>query len=337
MVGGRLAKRWIFSKIIADRISFVYLQPMTKCAPVWRLLLSLFLAFSFAGCSQFKRSGIADEKDPHFLDGKRRVSGLDYAGAIEAFERALQSNPNNAAAHFELGLIFEGRANDQAAAIYHFQKYQNLYTNSPKSELVTQKINYAKRTLATQHAPALVNRTVQHQLEQLVATNEFYRNRLLVLEAEIARGPRYITNYVTNYFSVDKEESRSRSMTWPTKEVEAPPQTVQTDDPPPRTEIKSAQAAVKQAPAVDSTPKTLPTGSSKNLAGSSEPRSSSRSTRTPKRAEPAPTTRTHRVAPGDTMQVLARRYGISVAELKAANPGMGNGTRAGQTLNIPAK
>jgi LysM repeat protein len=37
------------------------------------------------------------------------------------------------------------------------------------------------------------------------------------------------------------------------------------------------------------------------------------------------------------MAKVAKQYKISVAELKAANPGIGNGTRAGQLLKIPQK
>jgi N-acetylmuramoyl-L-alanine amidase len=53
--------------------------------------------------------------------------------------------------------------------------------------------------------------------------------------------------------------------------------------------------------------------------------------------KPKPKVVKHTVRPGETMQVLARKYKISVAQLRAANPGLGSGTRAGQTLNIPTK
>jgi LysM repeat protein len=43
------------------------------------------------------------------------------------------------------------------------------------------------------------------------------------------------------------------------------------------------------------------------------------------------------VRPGDTLEVVARRYGVSVSALKAANPGARRGARSGQQLVIPER
>lgn len=308
---------------------------MTKCAPAWRLLLSLFLIVCVTGCSQFKRGDVADEKDPHYLDAKRRLSGLDYAGAIESFERALQSNPDNAAAHLELGLIFDERADD-AAAVYHYQKYLNLRTNAPNADLITLKINDSKRALATRHVPAIINRNVQEELERLIATNEMYLKRIQMLETELARGPRYITNVVTNYVTVNEEEQRSRSMTWPTRVVEnRPPEQPEEEEPPPR------KPAVENVAVSSSKPSgSRPNGTTRNGGSRSNgSRETEHASSKPKRSEPAASSRTrsHTVRPGETLAVLARKFGVSVSALRAANPGLGKGTRAGQTLKIPSK
>lgn len=44
---------------------------------------------------------------------------------------------------------------------------------------------------------------------------------------------------------------------------------------------------------------------------------------------------THTVAQGETLYGLAKRYGVTVDELVAANPGVDNGIKVGQLLNIP--
>jgi membrane-bound lytic murein transglycosylase D len=44
----------------------------------------------------------------------------------------------------------------------------------------------------------------------------------------------------------------------------------------------------------------------------------------------------HEVQRGDTLYGVARRYGISVAELAEANPDLDGGLRAGQMLHLPA-
>lgn len=43
------------------------------------------------------------------------------------------------------------------------------------------------------------------------------------------------------------------------------------------------------------------------------------------------------VQAGDTLFSIGQRYGLSVAELQAANPGVGSAISAGQVLNIPAR
>ena len=49
----------------------------------------------------------------------------------------------------------------------------------------------------------------------------------------------------------------------------------------------------------------------------------------------APATRTHRVAPGETLWGIARRYGVTVEEVRAANRLEDDRVRIGQTLTIP--
>ena len=299
---------------------------MTNCAPVWRPFLFLFLAISLVGCSQFKRDEFADEKDPHFLEGERRESGLDWDGAIQAYERALQSNPNNAAAHLELGILYGEKKNDFATAVYHYQKHLTLYTNSPRREAVLQQIAFCKGELAKTHAVGLLNRDVQRDLEKLMTANDAYRKRIEQLEAELARGPRYITNYVTNFYKVpDFSQEKSKSLTQPATLVETPQQEmVQRDDPPQRVERPRNPTGQRRSDP-DSDRLRPRTQTARNSSSSGR-----------EQAAPA-ARRTHVVRPGDTLARIAQRYSISVAELRAANPSAAKGTRAGQTLVIPAK
>ncbi|HEX7859954.1 MAG TPA: LysM peptidoglycan-binding domain-containing protein [Verrucomicrobiae bacterium] len=319
---------------------------MTKCAPLWRLLLSLFLAFSIAGCSQFKRADVADEKDPHFLDAKRRQGMKDTNGAIQSFERALQSNPRNATAHLELGLIYEARPTNQASAIYHFEKYLNLRTNSQQTTVISEKIAYAKRSLATMHAPTYVNRSVQAELEKLLTANQNYARRIEQLEAESARVPRYITNYVTNWYALDETKQRSQSMAWQTKVVDPPPSVVKaevgsSDDeepvPAPRTETKAQRTASTETKTASGTRSTPPsTGSSGSRTQRNTPPAAS-TRRTEPEPSPSRARTVHTVRPGDTLVKVAQRYGVSVADLRKANPAASKGTVSGQKLVIPEK
>jgi hypothetical protein len=276
------------------------------------------------GCSQLKRSSLDDEKDPHFLEGKRRLGGMDWDGAIESFERALQSNPNNAAAHRELGILYSERKNDHAAAIYHYQRHLKLQPESPMGQIITQHINFSKRELAKTDSFS-VDRNVQAQLEKLSMTNDALRKKIEVLEAQLSRGPHYITNYVTNYVKLPQfEQTGTRSLTRPAEIVERPPE----DEIPAQPVPESTRRK---------TPELARTGRDESPLRNTSPRGATGT----RRQAPAPAnTRTasvHTVRPGETMQVLARRYGVSLAELRAANPGSASGVRAGQKINIPAK
>src|SRR5215467_5716212 len=101
-------------------------------------LLAALLAL--AGCALSGQSQVDEEKEPHFLDGKARVNSMDYAGAIESFEKALEVNPKSASAHFELACLCDQREADPAAAIYHYDRYLRLRPQAENAEIVRTRI-----------------------------------------------------------------------------------------------------------------------------------------------------------------------------------------------------
>src|SRR5580658_3180273 len=90
----------------------------------------LALAVCLSGCIPGD-SHVDEEKDPDYQRGINLVNGQDFKGAVEEFERALETNPRSAAAHFQLGWLYETKLNDYAAAIYHYERNRQL---DPKSE-----------------------------------------------------------------------------------------------------------------------------------------------------------------------------------------------------------
>src|SRR5262249_9401903 len=88
-----------------------------------------------SGCLPTGQGPSDEEKEPHFLSGKSCVSSMDYNGAIECFQKALEVNPKSASAHFELGWLYDQKVADPAAAIYHYQGYLKRTPQGPKSEL----------------------------------------------------------------------------------------------------------------------------------------------------------------------------------------------------------
>ncbi len=99
------------------------------------------------GCSSSDQGQLDEEKEPHFVLGKGRVNAMDYQGAIEAFEESLEANPHSAAAHFELGWLYDEKESDPAAAIYHYQQYLKLYPNAGNAEVIKQRVDSCKQQL----------------------------------------------------------------------------------------------------------------------------------------------------------------------------------------------
>jgi tetratricopeptide (TPR) repeat protein len=255
---------------------------------------------------------------------------MDYDGAIESFERALQANPANAAAHLELGLLYEERKNDYVAAIYHYQRHLTYRTNSTLAEMVKSRIAACTREVARNVSFAVLTKEVQSELERMARTNSMLREKVENLQSELARRPQYITNYVTNFVTVPTFEQRSAS-----RIITAP--TVPAPSPEPR---ERADREEEPAPAPRSNPR------EPEARKQASRHSGSPATTRPNRAEPAVRTQpaasaqirtSHTVRPGETLASLAAKYGVPLKELKAANPSAAGGVRAGQKINIPAK
>lgn len=281
---------------------------MMRWPGTWRSIFYVCSLLLLSGCFQWENS-YEEEKDPHFLDGKKKVNSLDYDGAIQSFEQALRANPQSSAAHFELGILYETRKNDYGAAIYHYQRHLDLKPKSPMADVVNQHIIACKRELAKTVSVAVVNREVQKDLERLTQTNAFLTQRIQYLESELTRRPQYITNHVTNWLTV-------------TQLVAALP--------------PANSATARSTPAARPAPVQSPTA---NAAAAPESHAPSRNS-TPPDSQRAPSTgsRTHQVRSGETLAAIARRYGLSVQAILGANPGLNpNKIKAGQTINIPAR
>lgn len=148
------------------------------------LVASLLL---LAGCGPGSQSQLDEEREPHFLAGKSRANSLDFEGAIESFEKALIANPRSAAAHFELGWIFEQRELEPAAAIYHYQKYLKLKPAAENAEVVKQHIMTCKQDLARTVSLGPITEKQQHQLERLMEESKRLTEENNRLNQELAQ------------------------------------------------------------------------------------------------------------------------------------------------------
>lgn len=244
---------------------------MSRLGICFRLVLVLATCLGAGGCFPSSRSASDEQREPHFLAGKARANALDYKGAIEAFEKALEANPRNASAHFELALLCEKNETDLAGAIYHFDRYLRLRPNAENTDIVKDRLLRCKQMLASGVSPVSAAPNMQRDLERLTAENRELKRQLEAWQAYYASHPQPASNTAS-----------------------APP----------------VQASASSSPA---------------SAPSSQP------------AQPASAARTHTVKAGDTPSSIARKYGVKLDALLAANPGLDpKRLKVGQTLNVPA-
>src|SRR5437870_13378686 len=140
--------------------------------------LFLVLGLGLCGCLPGGHDQLNEEKEPHFLAGKSRVNSLDYDGALECFEKALEANPRSALAHFEAGLLYEKHKQDHAAAIYHFERFLRLRPGSGYAEVVKQHILACKQELAKTVSLGPVTQSLQREFELLTEENKRLRNEV---------------------------------------------------------------------------------------------------------------------------------------------------------------
>lgn len=161
-----------------------YRFPMTVPVGLFRFGLLLAVAV-LVGCMPAAPKD--EEKEPHFLAGRSRVNTMDFKGAIESFEKALEVNPRSASAHFELGCLYDQKEPDPAAAIYHYEKYLKLCPESAKEDIVKPRILACKQQLAQAVSLAPGMEKQQRELEQLAEENRRLREEVEKLRMQATR------------------------------------------------------------------------------------------------------------------------------------------------------
>lgn len=250
-------------------------------------LLAGLLAMT--GCYLSGESSVDEEKEPHFLEGKARVNSLDYAGAIESFEKALEVNPKSASAHFELGCLCDQREADPAAAVYHYEHYLKLRPNGENCERARTRIVACKQELARAVSLGPVTQNLQRDFEQLTEQNKKLTEDNKTLRDELER---WKTSSPTGH----------------------PPEPANTTS----SSTRSVQFASAQIPVNGSTTEAF--GAPRSARSNTIPAGM----------------KSYTVKAGETPAGIARKYGIKVDALMAANPRLdARRMRVGQTLAIP--
>ena len=260
---------------------------MTISSSLLRSTLILLAAVALNGCLPPTTAQSDEEREPHFLAGKSRVSSMDYKGAIESFEKALEVNPQSASAHFELACLFDRREADPAAAIYHYKHYLDSRPKSENAEIVNQRILACKQELARTVVLGPVTEKVQKELDQLTQENKRLTDENKRLHEDLDKWSAY---------AAQLQQLTNRSV--------AAPRVTQ----PSASMVATQFSAASLAPVNDR-----------------------------RAASVGPNNRTHMIKPGDTPSTIAKRYGIRIEALMAANPKVdARRLQIGQNLIIPA-
>ena len=269
---------------------------MTLANAAWRWATLVLFCACWTACSPFGEGGWDEEKNPDYLAGKNRAIALDHQGAIDAFEKALATNPRSAAAHLELGLIYHQHlTTNWARAIYHFDKYLELRPKANNADLIRQRIAQCKLELAKEVPFAAVNQQMQRELEKmdrLTRENADLRQQLEQLKTQSAQRTGSALGGVTAPAQTSPSGSR------------------------PLVSASAANPGPQFAQAVERTASLDPV---RDIARGSL------------------STKTHLVKSGEWPSSIARTYGIKVADLLSANPGVDpRRLRPGQALVIPS-
>jgi len=270
---------------------------MTLANAAWRWATLVLFCACWSGCSPFGESGRDEENDPNYITGKNRVAALDHQGAINAFEKALAVNPSNAAAHLELGLID--------------QQY-----------------------LATNWARAIYHFEKYLELRPKANNADLIRQRISQCKLELAKEAPFAAVNQQMQRELEKMDRLNRENADLRQQLE-------------QLKAQLAQRSGGASGGVSPLNPTSPSGSRPLVsaqAGSNPAAQFAQAVERPTSTDPSreiarasATTKTHVVKSGEWPYSIARAYGIKVADLLSANPGVDpHRLRPGQALVIPS-
>jgi LysM repeat protein len=296
---------------------------MTFCSAWSRGIVSVLLVVLFgAGCS-FSNDDRDEKKDAHYLTGHHRRQNMDYKGAVEAFEKALEVNPQSSAAHLELGLLYaeklnegpiteEERSRNLATAIYHLEKYIMLNPKSAWAVHVREQIKGCKYELAKTAPFTLLPNTVQAELERLNSTNAALHRQVEHLKLQLAQQAYSFSNYLATL--------QARTVTAPNPVLSQDTAAVRTN-----------------SPRVESPAPTrhLPSSTGRHILSLQNPANAKPAGASP-RSSNVVSSRTHSVRHGETLASIARMHNVPLGSLIVVNPGVDpRRLRVGQIVKLP--
>ena len=261
-------------------------------------ILLLVFCFAFSGCQPMSVARVDEEREAYYMDAKEKLFAGDYEEAAIGFERALEVNPKNAAAHLELGLLHYEHLHNYVSAIYHFRKMLELRPDHLMAGQIKDHLTRCEMDFASSIHLGPINQNTETRIRNLVETKEGLEEKVQSLEGQL-RQMRSVLAAQSNDLKTAQENAGQRR------------QTVGSDNGNERTNQLS-KPAVERVSAIESSQTDL----------------------TP--VSTTPTYRKHMVRANDSFYKLSRKYGVTPKVIADVNPGIDSTKlQIGQVLNIP--
>lgn len=295
-------------------------------AAPWRggraLLLVILATALWGGCSPDDFLVADEDRERNFQRARDAERLGDFEAASEYYERALEKNSRAPTVHLGYASLCEGQLRRYADAVYHYQRYLRLRPEDPKAEDIRRRITNCTERLATSVPLVVRSETIARDLAAVRTEN-------LGLRAQL-------TNLFIFSIQASNEVRRlSVALAQSQAQLQAHAQAL-------------AQAQAQAAGAGQTLGGGVVGGglgaggglsSSSGSAGAGVARGAgSRSPAATRSVEPATGVRTHRVRSGETMDRIARQYGVTLSALQRANPRIdARYMRSGMDLKIPPR
>jgi tetratricopeptide (TPR) repeat protein len=161
---------------------------MTRCSATVRGLSLTLTCLLLAGC--FPPPGTSDQSQAErfYGVGKTRVQQQDFKGAVAAYEQALQSDPNLAKAHYDLGMVFERELSSPEKALYHYIRALELDPDFQGADLISNRLSTVRMQLGSSATPSFASPQLAAEIQRLqieMKTLQEERNRLFSQNAEL--------------------------------------------------------------------------------------------------------------------------------------------------------
>jgi LysM repeat protein len=278
-------------------------------------LVALTALWLGAGCGGDSLPYSVETDEPAYRQGQQLVKQGRDAEALAAFLRVIEKRGEQASAesHLDAGLIYLNRLKDPIEAIHHFQKYRELQPKSQQAPYVVGLIDRARLEFARALAAhPLENQAASDQL--LDQVNRLQReNEELKAELGSVRTAAPLPSLHTSRVTIDANP---------------------TSAPPVRNTFERSPITLVPAGA-----RTAPDEAALLMQPAPKPLLFAPPASTKPGAAATSTGRKHTVAPGETLFGIARKYGVKMEDLQAANrdivPSVTASLPRGAELKIP--